>query len=379
MDSGDQYDQYRAANYQPPERIPTNPGHPLSLHAPPHPPATEHANRSTIPITGAQQLQPSAPYGNFAYSQTSTFSESPTQVPRTQATEMQYTQEYLGGRARQQSGQQPSQSQYASYSSDVAYPSGPQAPSYTTIPQYQQQQHGSRMELSSQYGAAQYYPPGDATANTISGVPTHQYIGGQLQQNEFSEPIAGERSPLGQSFNLGMAQYPPETAPSPVPEHMEAQDADKNYERFQARLKHIFSDIQAGKLVEAAKVLYELTDWLSEIFIAYDDKELYQDRIEFWRRFNDCWLALFQKQKDLTEEMLRGGRRMNIMELDDIRKMGDAIVALSDKLDPHGLVDYEMGAWEEDIMEIIIKCRQLLETPQAQASSLLLNISHPGP
>ena len=42
---------------------------------------------------------------------------------------------------------------------------------------------------------------------------------------------------------------------------------------------------------------------------------------------------------------------MNIMELDDIRKMGDAIVALSDKLDPHGLVDYEMGAWEEDIME----------------------------
>lgn len=40
---------------------------------------------------------------------------------------------------------------------------------------------------------------------------------------------------------------------------------------------------------------------------------------------------------------------MNLLSTEMIAKMGDEIVQLCDELEPFGLVDYELGLWEDEI------------------------------
>ncbi|ETI27055.1 hypothetical protein G647_10154 [Cladophialophora carrionii CBS 160.54] len=44
-----------------------------------------------------------------------------------------------------------------------------------------------------------------------------------------------------------------------------------------------------------------------------------------------------------------------------IRCLGDQGVAMSDKLEAYGLVDYEMGIWEEHITHVFAECLDLLD------------------
>lgn len=39
----------------------------------------------------------------------------------------------------------------------------------------------------------------------------------------------------------------------------------------------------------------------------------------------------------------------------------DGLIALGDQLEPYGLVDYEMGLWEEEITHIFGDCLDLLQ------------------
>lgn len=82
-----------------------------------------------------------------------------------------------------------------------------------------------------------------------------------------------------------------------------------------------------------------------------DEEELHSDRMKLWDEFNTCWLAVLQKQKDTTQEFLDAGQQpQNIIPLAFLRKMGDELVRLCDRMEQHGLVDYEMGVWEEEIL-----------------------------
>ena len=76
-------------------------------------------------------------------------------------------------------------------------------------------------------------------------------------------------------------------------------------------------------------------------------------RLKLWEEFNNCWLALFQKQFELVEEMRATGQRpqapQSIIEYDFIEKMGNKLVKNCDNMEKHGLVDYQMGVWEEEI------------------------------
>lgn len=85
-----------------------------------------------------------------------------------------------------------------------------------------------------------------------------------------------------------------------------------------------------------------------------DEQELYDQRMKMWREFNTAWLKVLERQKELLQG-LRSGMPlvppMTLLRADDLEKMGDGIVRWCNGLEKHGLVDYEMGVWEEEIVE----------------------------
>lgn len=89
------------------------------------------------------------------------------------------------------------------------------------------------------------------------------------------------------------------------------------------------------------------------IGILRDDHIPHADRLKLWNNFNICWLALCQKQKDMTHELLQAGRqvsRTSILSIEAMDNLGKQLIPLCDQLEQHGLVDYEMGIWEEEIL-----------------------------
>jgi hypothetical protein len=81
-----------------------------------------------------------------------------------------------------------------------------------------------------------------------------------------------------------------------------------------------------------------------------DDQNLHQDRIKLWNDFNHAWLALFQRQKDLIESGQQLQRSQSLITRDGLEKMGKELVRLCDGIERHGLVDYQYGVWEEQII-----------------------------
>ncbi len=85
-----------------------------------------------------------------------------------------------------------------------------------------------------------------------------------------------------------------------------------------------------------------------------ENHELRDGRIRLWDQFNTCWLVLLQNQKDRTQDMLDTGRSpippQNLLEESSLEEMGNEIVRLCDTIERHGLVDYQMGVWEEEII-----------------------------
>lgn len=40
-----------------------------------------------------------------------------------------------------------------------------------------------------------------------------------------------------------------------------------------------------------------------------------------------------------------------MLSADSLEKMGQELIRLCDLVEPHGLVDYQMGIWEEEILD----------------------------
>jgi len=74
---------------------------------------------------------------------------------------------------------------------------------------------------------------------------------------------------------------------------------------------------------------------------------------------------LGQKQKDITEEALQARRQpADILSADTIQKMVDELILLCDQIEQHGLIDYDMGVWEEQIISIFSQCLDLLPSEE---------------
>ena len=106
--------------------------------------------------------------------------------------------------------------------------------------------------------------------------------------------------------------------------------------------------------------------------------------MKWWRDFNRCWEALGQKQKELAEkqkdlaekqkdlaekqkdlaekqkDLAEEALRTDILSAAAITTLIDSLVGACDRLEQYGLVDYETGIWEEQIIHIFLCCLDLL-------------------
>lgn len=64
---------------------------------------------------------------------------------------------------------------------------------------------------------------------------------------------------------------------------------------------------------------------------------------------------MLQRQKDDTQQLLDSGRPLaqpqSLLPKESLEEMGNELVSLCDGLEKHGLVDYQMGVSEQDIIE----------------------------
>ncbi|KAK4234589.1 hypothetical protein C8A03DRAFT_18540 [Achaetomium macrosporum] len=129
---------------------------------------------------------------------------------------------------------------------------------------------------------------------------------------------------------------------------------DVEYARYQSTLKAIFQNIRDGVLATAGADLLPASDWLLShvvgLGLTSDDPDPFGEPIKIWNDFNHAWLAMFQRQK----EMMGSGQQFwgqALIPREGLKEMGNELVRLCDKIQTHGLVDYQRGVWKERIME----------------------------
>lgn len=91
----------------------------------------------------------------------------------------------------------------------------------------------------------------------------------------------------------------------------------------------------------------------------FDDVTKKESRLKLWHNFNNSWLAVLTKQKDDSDDVLAaydGGSgasvpQRDLISSDILQKLGDDLLNLCNGIDEWGLVDYEMGVWEEQIID----------------------------
>ena len=95
-----------------------------------------------------------------------------------------------------------------------------------------------------------------------------------------------------------------------------------------------------------------------------------------WNDFNHGWLALLQKQKDLTESEQKLEVAQSLISKDGLEDMGKELVRLCDGIEKHGLVDYEYGVWEERIIAGKFFRRTLVKWSRGMYANLTGYSSH---
>ncbi len=82
---------------------------------------------------------------------------------------------------------------------------------------------------------------------------------------------------------------------------------------------------------------------------------MHAQRLTLWDSFNNCWLALLQRQLAETRKKRDTGRSpvppQSLLPAATLESMGDELVVHCDSLEKIGLVDYQMGVSEEEIID----------------------------
>ena len=155
---------------------------------------------------------------------------------------------------------------------------------------------------------------------------------------------------------------------------------DEAYTSYQSALTEIFQNIRNGVLAAASESLLNVSDWLLShvvelgimpkahflldkqsngmadgrkctLGLTSDDQNLHGERIKLWNDFNHAWLAMFQRQKEMLELGQQLQRSQSLIPQEGLQKMGKELVRLCDSIERYGLVDYQYGVWEEQIID----------------------------
>jgi enamine deaminase RidA (YjgF/YER057c/UK114 family) len=278
----------------------------------------------------------------------------------------------------QQRGQYPYGQMYNVPSQQATSPTSP----YDPVQQPYPRQNAAIEVLTNQFSpvAPPYYETGEGgpTSSSATALASSQY-GYTTQQSPVGrEPLAtaysaaGMTDPHQATSSGGYAQARYDAGSSNVPS-MEA-----SYEQYQTQLKQAFQHIRDGRLHEAGTVIFSISEYLlnsvEQLGLVRDEENTHAERLKMWEEFNDCWLTALQRQKEMLRQLIDSGQRpqppQSLMEYTYLEQLGDTLVKACDSMEKHGLVDYQMGVWEEEIIAMLTSCLELWEqagaTPSAQ-------------
>ncbi|KAI1407434.1 hypothetical protein F5Y13DRAFT_174839 [Hypoxylon sp. FL1857] len=288
-------------------------------------------------------------------------------------------------------GQDTRQTQsFGTYNAPIMY-NVPQASAqsavYDTSQQFPSRQPAALQMMQTDV-ATPYFPSEPTNTATASTLQSH--AGSSSTSGVYQQSPASQR-PMLQNYSSGIAPMGGMAQTNTPEQAMEETEFSQNaemteaYQHYQTALREVFTNIRSGVLQIASESLLNISEWLlskvvelgeslpniSVTFLrltveglAGDNENLYRERIKMWRDFNHAWLALFQKQKDMMESGLQLQRGQTLVSEEGLRKMGEEIVRLCDGIDRHGLVDYEYGVWEENIIAIIEECLDLYDNEE---------------
>ncbi|KAF2104155.1 hypothetical protein NA57DRAFT_70368 [Rhizodiscina lignyota] len=361
----------------------------LLQQSPQYPPASapDRYRQATL-----QQSPTSAPsnrragsqtYGAYGYGEGAQFVGSSMQ-----AGTIQYQPEYTSDSTRSQ--QQP---QYSQYGSNIMYNvpgqqqgASPASPYDSVQPYAQQPRQSAAVEvLATQFGVPQqYYVPGAGDTGPTSAPNTaiaQQNVPSQYPSLSYTQqsPVAHAREPIASAYGAAMTDTSAQGTTSQYGTQgysaQSGSEFDAAYQQYQGELRRTNENVRDGRLAEAGSSLVRVSEWLlgNAESLVRDEEAMHDERLRLWEEFNYCWLAALQRQKDLTVEMHKTGQPpqapQTLMEVEFLKNMGNELVRLCDIMEKHGLVDYQMGVWEESIMDLLMQCLDLLDDQNTVASS----------
>ncbi|KAL8944427.1 MAG: hypothetical protein Q9216_000478 [Gyalolechia sp. 2 TL-2023] len=306
-------------------------------------------------------------YGSFGYPQNAQYPPAPMQ-----SSSMQLPPDYNQGQPRPQS--------FPQYTSQMVYnvPQQPQArSSYDAMPQYQPRQSASLETISNQFGVPSYYQSGEAIGPSGQTSPVPPYASSQFHPSIPYQTPGPRGHAIPTVYPTSMAEYSHSTAPETLAQQQELGGSSYQEElnQYQETVRQVFEHTSQGRLSQAAESLLGISKWLlsrvKELGLVSDDQSLREGRLKLWDEFNKCWLAVLQRQMDDTRRMLDTSQPpsapQNILPEVSLKEMGDTLVQQCDGIEKYGLVDYQMGVWEEEIMSILTQCVDLLEGDEGEA------------
>ncbi|KAF2764124.1 hypothetical protein EJ03DRAFT_40439 [Teratosphaeria nubilosa] len=306
-----------------------------------------------------------------------------------QQSSMQYAQ---GVQQSHDATRQAQQNPYQQYSTSSMYGmAGVQTPQqqqsnqtgYESVGQYRQRPSSHSETLATGFGVPQasYYIAGQ-------NVPTSAAPGSDLtgQLSASYTPTAGYQQAAAstqQTYPSTMidptqaSAYATYTQQSQYNSSQSTSSGDQAFNEYQQRVRSIFTMVREGTLRDIGTHLLQISQYLlgnaEALGLTRDDDSLHDERIRLWDEFNRAWLATLQRQHDLTEEMLQTQQQLrepqSIMSQQALEHLSRELVRLCDSVERHGLVDYQMGVSEEEIMDLIIRCLNLIDPSGAAERS----------
>ncbi|KAF2165186.1 hypothetical protein M409DRAFT_24571 [Zasmidium cellare ATCC 36951] len=277
--------------------------------------------------------------------------------------------------------QQDTAQQYQQYGSSVMYGMAGQAQTATQSPydpvsRYTQQRPGIASEtLASQFGGpqtAQYYLAGQSvpTSATMPDLAAphlpSQYQSAYAQAGPSASQTYGammDPTQPGAYSAYAAAQYTPQSN----------QSIDQAFNNYQAQIRTLFTNVRAEQLRDVGQLLMDISHYLlgnaEALGLTRDDDNLHDDRIRLWDEFNNAWRAALQAQFDMTREWIRDNQPRreprSVMNQQTLETLSRELVRLCDSIEKHGLVDYQMGVAEEEIMDLLLRCLAQLDPESA--------------
>ncbi|KAK0285122.1 hypothetical protein LTR35_005324 [Friedmanniomyces endolithicus] len=282
---------------------------------------------------------------------------------------------------QQRSLQQPSYG-YAGNMYAMPQPQAPQQPTasiYNQVPQYRHRPGAASETYSTPFGVAQspqqYYLAGQAGPTSAPGPEAvAQHLPSQYQATGYPQhghaipqpypTTMMEPSQPGPYETYHQQHQPPQYSGEPS-----GQSNDQDLDAYTANVRSIFSHVRDGALRDIGQQLLQVSQYLlgnvEMLGLTRDDEALHDERIRRWDEFNRAWLTALQRQFDMTQEVLHGNQPLrepqSIMTAQTLEHLSRELVRLCDSVEKHGLVDYQMGVAEEEVLDLIIRCLSLLD------------------